>query len=174
VIGGLSVYQLFKDFAGPVATIIAAIAAVSVTAYFAWHQKSIAEQQAMFAREKLKHDLFDRRYGIYFAFERMIRCMMGQDGLGTDEENLLTANVSAAQAVFILDDEISDYLFSLHKIAFRKTTYDDVMKIPDLPLDDKQKHTTQWMEDTKTIQHAIPVLSEKFRPFLQLKDFRGR
>jgi hypothetical protein len=52
-------YQIFKDFAGPIATIIAAVAAVSVTAYFAWHQKKIAKEQADIAREKLRHDLKD-------------------------------------------------------------------------------------------------------------------
>jgi hypothetical protein len=125
----------------------------------------------MFAREKLKHDLFDRRYGIYLAFERMIRCMMGQDGLGTDKENLLAANIAAAQAAFILDDTMSDFLFELHTVAFRTTKYSDIIKTPDLPPEVKETHTTQWREDTQTILNAIPVLSQKFRPFLQLKDF---
>ena len=55
-------YQIFKDFAGPVATIIAAFAAVSVTGYFAC-------QQAVIARDKLEHDVFyrlyDRRVAVY-------------------------------------------------------------------------------------------------------------
>jgi hypothetical protein len=64
-------YQLIKDFAGPVATIIAAFAAVSVTGYFAWQQRKIAVEQARVAKEKLRYDLFDRRLEIFssiFAF----------------------------------------------------------------------------------------------------------
>jgi hypothetical protein len=57
--------QIFKDFAGPLATVIAAIAAVSVTAYFAWHQRKIASEQAHIARERLRYDLFDRRLEIF-------------------------------------------------------------------------------------------------------------
>jgi hypothetical protein len=166
----LPVWVAYMQALGP---LIVTIAVACLSAYLVYQQISVAREQAMFAREKLKHDLFDRRYGIYLAFDRMIRCMMGQDGLGTDEENLLAANISAAQAVFILDDAVSDYLFDLHNIAFRKTRYSEVIKISDLPPEVIQKQTTQWMEDTQTILHAIPVLSQKFRPFLRLKDFRA-
>jgi hypothetical protein len=50
-------YDLFKDFAGPIATVIASIAAVSVTTYFAWHQKRLA-------KKKLRLDLFERRWAV--------------------------------------------------------------------------------------------------------------
>jgi len=36
-----------------------------VTAYFAWHQKKIAKEQAELAREKLRHDLYNRRFEIF-------------------------------------------------------------------------------------------------------------
>ncbi len=52
----------FKAFAGPIATIFALIVAASVTTYFAWHQRNIADQQKEIARDKLRLDLFDRRY----------------------------------------------------------------------------------------------------------------
>jgi hypothetical protein len=53
-----AMYQFFKDFAGPFATGIAAAAALWVTVYFGRHQKTIAEQQAHTAGEKLRHDLY--------------------------------------------------------------------------------------------------------------------
>lgn len=166
----LPLWVAYTQALGP---LFATIAVACLSTYMVYQQIRVSREQATFAREKLKHDLFDRRYGIYLAFERMIRCMMGQDGLGSDEENLLAANIAAAQAVFILDDAMSDYLFGLHNIAFRRTKYHEVIKIPDLPSEVKQRQTAQWMEDTQTILHAIPVLSEKFRPFLRLKDFRA-
>ena len=48
-------YDSLHDFAAPVATILAAFAAVSVTGYFAW-------RQAFLAREKLRLDLYNRRF----------------------------------------------------------------------------------------------------------------
>jgi hypothetical protein len=62
---GRPMYQYFHDFAGPIATIVAAVAAISVTAYFARHQKNIASNQAFLAREKLRFDLFEKRYEIF-------------------------------------------------------------------------------------------------------------
>ena len=44
-------YDTLKDFASPIATVIAAIAALSVTAYFAWHQRDIAKEQARLTKE---------------------------------------------------------------------------------------------------------------------------
>ena len=66
-------YQILKDFAGPVATVIAAIAALSVTAYFAWHQKKIAEQ-------KLRYDLFDRRFAIFNSIFDFYEAMISWQG----------------------------------------------------------------------------------------------
>jgi hypothetical protein len=78
-------YQFFKDFVGPIATIIAAVAAVSVTAYFAWHQKKIAEDQAHIARDKLRHDLYDRRFEIFSSIFDFYDAMISWKG--TPEQN---------------------------------------------------------------------------------------
>jgi hypothetical protein len=45
-------YEFLKDFAGPVATIIASIAAAGITFYFASRQARIAQQQADTARQQ--------------------------------------------------------------------------------------------------------------------------
>ena len=65
-------YEILHDFAGPVATIMAAIAALVVTSRFSSRQADIAEQQAATARQqadiasmRLQYDLFDRRFRVY-------------------------------------------------------------------------------------------------------------
>ena len=58
-------YSILKDFAGPVATVIAALSAVGVTGYFVFRQWQIAKQQPQTAREKLLLDLFDKRFALY-------------------------------------------------------------------------------------------------------------
>lgn len=62
-----------KDWAGPIATVFAAIAAVSVTAYFAWHQKKIA-------KEKLRLDLYDRRFEIFSSIFGFYDAMISWTG----------------------------------------------------------------------------------------------
>jgi hypothetical protein len=70
-------YSDLKELAGPIATIIAASAAVSVTAYFARHQKRIAADQAHVAKEKLRYDLFDRRLEIFSSIFAMYYAILG-------------------------------------------------------------------------------------------------
>jgi hypothetical protein len=67
-------YQIFKDFAGPLATIFAALAAVGVTAYFAWHQKQIAKRQVDISGEKLRHNLYEKRAIAYSTRCKRERC----------------------------------------------------------------------------------------------------
>jgi hypothetical protein len=66
-------YQVFKDFAAPVATIVAALSAVVVTAYF-------AARQAWIAEEKLRHDLFDRRLQIFTSIFDFYNAMISWEG----------------------------------------------------------------------------------------------
>jgi hypothetical protein len=68
-----AMYQVLKDFAGPVATIIAALAAVYVTAHF-------ARKQAWLAREKLRYDLFDRRLQIFSSIFDFYNAMIAWSG----------------------------------------------------------------------------------------------
>jgi hypothetical protein len=69
----IEMYEFFKDFAGPVATIIAASAAVFVT----WH---FAREQAWLAREKLRFDLFDRRLQIFSSIFDFYNAMIAWRG----------------------------------------------------------------------------------------------
>lgn len=79
-------YQIIKDFSAPVATIIAAIAALSVTAYFAWHQKKIANEQADIARNKLRLDLYDRRFEIFSSIFAFYEAMISWTGTPQQQE----------------------------------------------------------------------------------------
>src|SRR5882757_8053862 len=76
----MSTYDVLKDFAGPVATVIAAASALAVTAYFNFRQAAIATAQLKIAAtqrdiasDKLKHDLFEKRYEIYDAAKSLMR-----------------------------------------------------------------------------------------------------
>ena len=66
-------YEIFQDFAGPFATIIAATAAVYVTAHF-------AREQAWLAKEKLRYDLFERRLKIFTSIFDFYNAMIAWRG----------------------------------------------------------------------------------------------
>jgi hypothetical protein len=56
-------YHVLKDFAGPVATIIAATVAVFFTWRLGRGQLQIARRQADTALDQLRYNLFEKRYG---------------------------------------------------------------------------------------------------------------
>ena len=77
----MSWLEFFEKFAGPIATVIASLTAAGVTIGFgivqtriagtqaktAEAQKDIARANLDIAYDKLKHDLFQKRYEIYTA-----------------------------------------------------------------------------------------------------------
>ena len=71
-------YQILKDFAGPVATIIASITAALITYYFSSRQAQIAKQQADTALDQLRYNLFEKQYGIYETTKEMIKYIISE------------------------------------------------------------------------------------------------
>ena len=70
-------YQILKDFARPVATIIALITAAGITWRFASWQARIAQQQADTARQQantafdqLRYNLFEKRFSLLYNTAR--------------------------------------------------------------------------------------------------------
>jgi hypothetical protein len=73
-------WAIVVSLAGPFATIVAASVAVFVTWRLGSGQLSIAKQQAATAQQqaelaavRLQHDLFDRRFAIYEAAQKLVK-----------------------------------------------------------------------------------------------------
>jgi hypothetical protein len=72
--------------------------------------------QVRIAREKLRHDLYDRRYAIYLAFHYLLEAIGEKDDI---EGELQQANAARAQSPFLLDRKLRLFLENLYKEAFR-------------------------------------------------------
>ena len=94
-------YDVFKDFAGPVATIIAAGVAVFVTDRLGNDQQRIAQQQAETAKRRLNLDLYDKRFNIYATILDLYEADM-KKGL---------ADIEAAELPFVQAFRESLFLF---------------------------------------------------------------
>ena len=64
----------FKNFAGPIATIIAS----GVAAYFVRQQWRTAEKQADTAIDQLRYNLFEKRYAIYDNVKQLLRLLLNE------------------------------------------------------------------------------------------------
>ena len=84
--------ELAKAFAAPFATVVASIVVASVTACFAWRQWIVA-------KEKLRHDLYDRRFAIYMAFHKLLVAVVEKQDV---EAELREANAHERKALFCL------------------------------------------------------------------------
>ena len=119
---GSPVYEFFKDFASPMAASLGAIAAVSVTIYFSRQQTKIASDQAKNAREKIRHDLFDRRFKIFESVFDFYNVMISWDG---------TPEQIAVKDRYFKGYQASAFLFSKESGVERslKDFFDDANKV---------------------------------------------
>jgi hypothetical protein len=135
-------YSSFKDFAGPVATIIAAldsilktftwevgtviaVLAFGVPGYFAWRQSRTAEKQLLTAEkqsrtaeEKLRLDSFDKRH----AVREELRAIVGRYGGGrlTQLDCVKFKEVSS-NAAFLFDTDVTSFLDRTHQDPVRSS-----------------------------------------------------
>src|ERR1700730_3454861 len=93
-------YQMLKDFAGPVATIIAAF----TVAYF-------VKRQADTALDQLRYNLFKKRYAIYVTAKELITfivCGIGRPGF--DRRKIRQFYVTLDEARFFFSKDICVWL----------------------------------------------------------------
>jgi hypothetical protein len=105
-----------KDFAGPLATVVAAGAAVWVTAHFSSQQAETARRQAKTAKDQLRLNLFDKRYAVYKDIERHLGILL----MPPDEPE---AKLSAG-LLFVAFGE-AEFFFSPATCEWLKTVKDD-------------------------------------------------
>src|ERR1700722_20697338 len=105
------IYSVLKDFAGPLATIIASITA----AYFVRRQWQTAQQQADTAKDQLRYSLFEKRYAIYVAARKAVAISFERR-----DEDQMPAELNALflhfeEARFFFPDQIYLFLDQLRK-----------------------------------------------------------
>src|SRR5437773_4185799 len=106
---------MLKDFAGPIATVIAAFTAAGIAWRFGRVQADIAAQQAStaalqaeLANVRLQHDLYDRRYKIYATVKAFL-VQITRHGRA-ETEWIIKYAVEIGDAAFLLDQAAIDYL----------------------------------------------------------------
>lgn len=160
--------------AGPIATIIAAAAAVFVTWRLGSGQLRIAKQQAAIARQqaelatvRLQHDLFDRRFAVYEAAHKLLLEIPGAGNVSA--EVLQAFDRETGKSVFLLNREITDYLSDIRKRAY--TLHFDAAFLADPTLaagSERSRMEMERQELTTWFIEQFDVLIEKFKPALTL------
>jgi hypothetical protein len=176
----MGVYQLFKDFAGPFATVLASVAAVFVTwqvtgrighdqVLVAKQQADIARQQADLATVRLKHDLFDRRFEIYetvFAF--LIEIVQDSN---ISPEGMSKFVRGTQKAVFVFDQSVVDYFEQLRTQAAILQEQVALLHNQGNPQGPERSEAPRRRAELfMWFTHQLPILMQRLRPFMALDE----
>lgn len=111
-------YGAAKDFAGPLATVIAStVAALFAGAQIcvARAQQDIAKSQAEIALDKLKFDLFEKRYEIYTTTKKLIEHISGSSLDNTNAKFIRECYVKMDESRFFFPQDIIEHLDQIAK-----------------------------------------------------------
>lgn len=153
-----------KAFGLPFLTLVISGATFVVVSVFSWWQVRIA-------REKLRHDLFDRRFAIYMAFHELLVAIIDPEKDDVEPE-LRKANFARAPSMFLLDAALGAYLEGLHKEAFRLNAMKGLVRGPNLcPPAERAQKASQLAADKLKLADRVAELVQNFERFLKLRDF---
>jgi hypothetical protein len=102
---------------GPLATIFAAIIAVLVTGTLGLAQWRIARAQKDIAYDKLKLDLFDKRYAIYQAAQSLSRALM-PSYKRIPYEDFGALQYTLQEAEFLFPPDVVELTTQIHSLSF--------------------------------------------------------
>ncbi len=113
-------YDALKDFAGPVAQVIAAAAAGSVAYYLGKSQAQSARSQAETAKrnwqtanEKVVLDLFERRFAILLAVREVVAEVVTSGAINGNRKMAFFRDIG--QTPFLFGPEVAQYVEELGK-----------------------------------------------------------
>ncbi len=156
-----------KDFAGPIATVIAS----GVAAYFAAAQGCIARTQSEIALDKLRLDLFEKKYGIYREVGLLLEYLLTHSTFkGQDLTIISTHRARIEESRFFFGQNIRSLLLNIDNEC---TAYIALLTQREGCKDDREKWGALGEELTakraffhKTLL-ALPAAFEKELSFLR-------
>ncbi|HYX09249.1 MAG TPA: hypothetical protein VE912_21120 [Bacteroidales bacterium] len=125
----------------------------------------ITWQQVRISRNRLKHELFDRRYKLYEAARDLIGHSVSR-GHPTDEE-LFDFVLKTRESEFLFDKNVSEYLNEIYNKAVDIQICHAEME--GLVGEEKSKNIDERRELLKFMGKQPQILRDKFASYLKLK-----
>jgi hypothetical protein len=139
------------------------LVAIIIAGFGAW----IAWNQMRIARSKLQHDLFEKRFAVFEGARRLL-LSIGREGSCSDQA-LQKYAIGTSDAVFLLDDTLSEYVEELWKHAAKLHALAEQLK--DEPAGTERGRLARLKgEDVMWFMAQHEVLIAKFKPFLRLSE----
>lgn len=151
------------------------LVAVAVLIATWWFQR----WQVRLARQKLRHDLFDRRFAIYLAFRDFLLALLEKDNHEV-KARFRQMDIALAQAQFLLDDPQAEvYLRRLYDEATKKIisiimfleNMGSSMGDPQIAQDIIDKDSQLGQNRLNFVECHLGELPKRLKPSLKLTDF---
>jgi hypothetical protein len=157
----------------PIATIFASLVVVGVTGYFAWHQREITKEQARLARERLRLDLYDRRFEIFTSIFDYYNAMIAWKGTPEQDEARSTFFRAYQESAFLFSAEsgIEELLKTLNDQGNRVIGYKETAN----ELRSDPKFAIEQFMQTQNImvnvfEDGLAKLKVAIHPYLYFSD----
>ena len=164
----MNIHEWLKDL-GP---LFVSLAVLWVTCWF-------SRWQVRLARQKLRHDLYDRRFAIYTAFQELLLALLDK----SDDEiraAFRKCYVARSEAPFLLaDQQIQAYLEDLYK-QVKEGVIGNIMLLqsnggtmndPQIRREAAEKASRLGAAKLTLADRHLGELSQRFARFLKLTDF---
>ena len=131
-----------------------------IAVYIGW-------QQWRTNRNKLKLDLFDRRFAVYDAARTLIGRVITQSH--AKNEQIFEFLGGTREAAFLLDKQIAEYLFKElhHKASLLLTLHSELEGLP--VGEERTKNIEHRRQVRNWFEQQYDVLDEKFSKYIQLE-----
>lgn len=131
-------------------------------------QVRIAETQKNIAAAKLNFDLYEKRFSVFDAARRLLIKVVQDDHVESSE--VIKFNIETADAVFLFNKDIDDYLNTLRKKILRLRVLRTQEKAADEAGDEQKRNHLIDLESNLHIalSNELPTMVEKFKPYLRL------
>jgi hypothetical protein len=166
---------IVQGFAGPVATIIAAAAAVYVTRSLGVQQLKIAKQQVLIAdgqgkiaAARLNFDYHKQRYAVYEAARSFLTEAVASDHV--DAARVIRYNIETADAVFLFEDDMVRYLDGLRDKVLRLRVLKAQAQAADEADNEEKRQRIVDLEADVAIELSsiLTGMADRFKPYLKL------
>lgn len=160
-------YEVLKDFVGPTATFIAAVAAMLVTWHFNCVQTKIASSQRDIAFDKLKLDLFEKRYEIYSAAKSLIKLLLEtSDYDKIDHMKIKELYVKLDESRFYFGIHIREFIHKIHELSEAYIADQEQRKNPETDRNQSSLETNEFSNDRAKLRDMGSQLPKTFESAL--------
>lgn len=141
----------------------------AMTLFLAAATVAVGVQQYEVSRNKLKLDLFEKRFVVFSALRKFLSGVFSRGAV--DKEELETYRIAILEARFLFEQYTDDYLWEIHNKAQDLSAKDIRMK--SLPMGpDKDKLVDTWGQEYSWLTNQLKEIGAHFSPYMAFGKWR--